>query len=135
MFQKIKFRELVKFSKATQFSKNNPILIWQYLWIIFVHKYGMFLEWWDATIWKHFSRLLDERIAEMREKFNYHNGFFRANQDRAKIFCQIGWIGCPILQVAQKAMVIFHFLLIFLKSSHEKIVNYWKDFLRYSTTL
>ena len=40
----------------------------------------MFLEWWDTTkslsnIWKHFSRLLDERIAEMREKFNYHNGF------------------------------------------------------------
>jgi hypothetical protein len=43
----------------------------------------------------------------MREKFNHHNGFFKADQDRAKNFCQSGWIGCPILKVAQKAMVRF----------------------------
>jgi len=34
-----------------------------------------------------------------------HDGFFMADQDRAKHCSQTGLIGCPILQVAQKAIV------------------------------
>ena len=56
-------------------------------------------------------------------KFNSHDGFLRADQVRAKNCYQIDWIGCHILQVAQKAMVIFQFLHICAipsSSSHEK---------------
>ena len=42
-----------------------------------------------------FSCLLDEGIAEMCKKFKTHNGLLRAEQDRAKNYCQIGCIGCP----------------------------------------
>jgi hypothetical protein len=44
------------------------------------------------------------------KKFNFHDGFLRADLGRAKNCCQIGWIGCPILQVAQKATMRFQFL-------------------------
>ena len=54
----------------------------------------------------------------MCKKFNSHDGFLRADQGRAKNCCQIGWIGCPILQVAQKATEISIFC-IFLQSPHQ----------------
>jgi len=38
-------------------------------------------------------------------KKKIHDGFFMADQDRAKKCCWMGWIGCPILQVAQKAIM------------------------------
>ena len=34
--------------------------------------------------------------------------------------CQMGWIGCSILQVAQKAIVRFQILAIPSKSEHKK---------------
>ena len=44
-----------------------------------------------------------------------------ADQDRAKNCCQIGWIGCPILQLAQKSHHEISISYIFLQSSrHEK---------------
>ena len=42
--------------------------------------------------------------AKMCKKFNSQDNFLRADQGRAKHCCQIGWIGCPIMQVCtQKA--------------------------------
>ena len=38
-------------------------------------------------------------------KFNSHDGFLRKNQDRAKKCCYMSWIGCDILQVAEKAII------------------------------
>ena len=53
--------------------------------------------------------LINEGIAKTCKKFDSHDGFLRADQDRAKNCCQIGWIGCPIWQVDQKATVRFQF--------------------------
>ena len=60
--------------------------------------------------------------AKICKKFNFHVGFLRADQGRAKYYCQIGWIGCPILQVAQKATMRLQFLAFAIPSSsrHEK---------------
>ena len=44
--------------------------------------------------------------AKICKKFNPYDGFLRADQDRAKDCRQVGWIGCPILQVAQKAGIL-----------------------------
>jgi hypothetical protein len=75
----------------------------------------------------------------MQEIFISHDGFLRANKGRAKNCCQIGWIGCPILQVAKKVTVRCQFLAYFLQSPHQvdkkKVVKWWKDFLLYFTTL
>ena len=95
----------------------------------------MFLEWWNTTknlskIWQHFSCLLDKGTAKICKKSNSHNGFLRADQDRAKNYCQIGWIG------SHHEISIF---CIFLQSSHQvdmkNLVKWWKDFLLYFTTL
>ena len=37
----------------------------------------------------------------------------RVDQKSAKKCCRMGWIGCPILQLAQKAILIFQFLVYF----------------------
>ena len=66
-------------------------------------------------IWQRFSCLLDEWIAKIWKKLNSHGGFLRADQGRAKMCCQMGWIGCSFLQVAQK-----DFFGIFSSSRHEK---------------
>ena len=83
-----------------------------------------FLEYWNTQksvwrIWKHFSCLLDEGIPKIWQKLNSHGGFLRADQGRAKNYCHVGWISCPILQVAQKV----------------DMKNIFKDFLLYFTTL
>ena len=44
-------------------------------------------------------------IAELCNKFDLHCGFMRVDQDGAKKCCQMGRIGCAILQVAQKDIV------------------------------
>ena len=67
------------------------------------------------------------------KKFNFHDGFLRADLGRAKNCCQIGWIGCPIFQVVQKATVKFQFLAYFCpESPHQvnmkNVVKWWKDF-------
>ena len=49
----------------------------------------------------------------MGKKLNSHGGFLRADQGRAKICCQMGWIGCAILQVTQKAIMRIKFLSYF----------------------
>ena len=77
----------------------------------------MFLEWWNATkshfnIWQHFSCLLNKETANICKKLNSHV-FLRADQVMAKHCCQIGCIGCPMLQVAQEATVRFQFLVYF----------------------
>ena len=73
-----------------------------------------FLEYWNTQksvwrIWKHFSCLLDEGIPKIWKKLNSHGGFLRADQDSAKMCCQMDWIGCAILQGAQKAIVRIQF--------------------------
>ena len=81
--------------------------------------------------------------AKICKKFNSHDGFLRADQGIAKNCCQIGWIGCPILQVAQKPPWDFNFLHIFAIPSSsgphqvdmKNIVKWRKDFLLYFTTL
>ena len=60
-----------------------------------------FLEHWNSqksvcNIWQWFSCLLDERIPKIWKKLNSHGGFLRADQGRAKMCCQMGWIGCAI---------------------------------------
>ena len=101
---------------------KNPGQIWfGLLRIIWLHQmavpnHSMFLEWWNTAkslpnIW--------QRTAKIYKKFNSHDGFLRADQGRAKNCCHIGWIGCPILQVAQKV----------------DMKNIFKDFLLYFTTL
>ena len=77
-----------------------------------------FLEHWNSqksvcNIWQCFSCLLDEEIPKMWKKLNSHGGFLRAEQGRAKMCCQMGWIGCAILQVTQKAMVKIQYLSYF----------------------
>ena len=46
-------------------------------------------------------------------KLNYDGGFLRADQGSAKMCCQMGWIGCAIFQVAQKAILRIQFLSYF----------------------
>ena len=50
--------------------------------------------------------------------------------------CQMGRIGCAILQVAQKAIVRIQFISYFWNQVEMKnVVKCWKDFLSYFTTL
>ena len=61
-----------------------------------------FLQHWNSqksvsNIWPHFSCLLNEEIPKIWKKLNSHGGFLRADQGRAKMCCQMGWIGCAIL--------------------------------------
>ena len=87
------------------------------LWFSYSYQ-GMFLEWWKRTkslssIWQHFSCLRDMGIQKMWKRLNSHGVFLRADQGRAKICCQMGWIGCALLQVAQKAILRIQFLAYF----------------------
>ena len=102
-----------------------------------------FLEHWNSqksvcNIWQRFSCLLDEGIPKIWKKLNCHGCFLRADQGRAKMCCQMGWIGSAIWQVAQIAIVRIQFF-IFLKSPLQVdmkiVVKCWKDFLSYFTTL
>jgi hypothetical protein len=45
--------------------------------------------------------------------FNSDDGFFKADQDKTKKYCQTGWIGCTILQVAQNVILGFQSLAYF----------------------
>ena len=53
--------------------------------------------------------------------------------------CQMGWIGCAILQLAQKAIVRIQFFKIFLDSPHQvdmkNVVKFSKQFFGYFNTL
>ena len=91
--------------------------------------HGMLFDCWNTTkslskIWQHILCLLDEGIAEICKKLCSHDGFLRADQDRSKQLLPDGldWLS-KILQVAEKAIMIFHFLADFcnpLSSRHEK---------------
>ena len=48
--------------------------------------------------------------AKICNEFDSRDVFLRADQGRAKYCCQFGWIGCSILEVAQKASMRFQFL-------------------------
>ena len=99
--------------------QRNYSSTWKTRLVLRMISCSMFLEWWNTTkslsnIWQHFSCLiLDKRTAKICKKFNSHYGFLRTDQGRAKNCCQIGWIGCPILQVAQKTIVTLQFLAYF----------------------
>jgi hypothetical protein len=71
-----------------------------------------------------------------------------ADQGRVKRCCQIGWIGCPILQVHsskshREISISSHreisISCTFLQSPHQvdmkNVVKWWKDFLLHFTTL
>ena len=66
-------------------------------------------------MWQQFSCLLHEEIAKIDKKFD---DAMRADQDRAKQCCPMGWIGSAMQQVAQKAIMGFQFLPS--SSRHEK---------------
>ena len=73
------------------------------------------LEYWNTqkSVWRishNFSCLVDEGIPKIWKKLNFYGGFFRADYSRAKMCCQMGSIGCAILQVAQRAIVRIQFL-------------------------
>ena len=106
--------------------------------------HSMFLEWWNtakclSNILQNFSCLIDMGTAKICKKFNFHDCFLRADQGRAKNCCQIGWIGCPILQVAQKATMRFQISFIFLQSPHQvdmkNVVKWYKHFFCYFNAL
>ena len=73
-----------------------------------------------------FTSTIVEGIAIICKKLNSHSGFLSADQDRAKKYWQMGWIGCPILLVAQNTIMIFKFLLYFCKP---RIKWIWKTLL------
>jgi len=60
-----------------------------------------------------------------------YNEFFRAELGWPKGCCQIGWFGCPMLLVAQKADVEFHLYAYFWNSFIKKI---WKLILNVCKT-
>ena len=45
---------------------------------------------------QYLTCLLDEGIAKTCKKSNSHNGFLRAEKDRARNCCKMGWIDCAI---------------------------------------
>ena len=87
-----------------------------------------FPEYWNTQksvwrIWQHFSWLLDEGIHKIWKKLNSRDGFLRADYIRQVKNVLPDWIGCAILQVAQKATWEFNFFHIFgipSSSIHEK---------------
>ena len=102
--------------KCTVEISQNFVAFSKYMSFNQVH--SGFLEHWNSqksvcNIWQRFSCLLDEEIPKIWKKLNSHGGFLRADQGRAKMCCQMGWIGCAILQVAQKAIVRIQFLAYF----------------------
>ena len=109
--------------------------------LVLVIMHRGFLEHWNSqksvcNIWQCFSCLLDEGIPKIWKKLNSLGGFLRADQGRAKMCCQMGWIGCAILQVAQKAIVRIQFLSYFwnplIKSTWKMLLNACKTFLAIS---
>ena len=92
---------------------NCSDLLWEKIivhWVSRVHLNTQKSVW---MIWQHFSCLLDEGIPKIWKKLNSHGGFLRADQGRAEMCCQMGWIGSAILQVAQKAIARIQFLSYF----------------------
>ena len=93
------------------------------------------IEWWNTTksisnIWQHFLCLLFEGIAEICMKYNSHNVFMRADQDRTSSFCQVGGVFCPILQVCtSKSCPEISISCIFLQSPQQvdmkNVVKCW----------
>ena len=54
-----------------------------------------------------------------RRLWTVPNVFLRADQDGAKKCCQMDWIGCAILQVAQDAIMAIQFFVFFLLFPHK----------------
>ena len=76
----------------------------------------MILEWWNTTktlsnIWQSFSCLLDEGNEKNTRNFIVTMAFLRTKIGQK--CCQMGWIGCPILHVALKAIMGFQLLAYF----------------------
>ena len=92
-----------------------------------------------CNIWQRFSCLLDEGIPKIWKKLNSDSGFLRADQGRAKMCCQMGWIGCAVLQVAQKAIMRIKFLSYFWISPYQvdlkNVVKSFKHFFGYFNTV
>ena len=68
---------------------------------------------------------------------NSNDTFWGQTKTGQKKCCQIGWISCPILQVAQKSSSLnFNFFHVFaIHSSDERRFQNLKDFLWYSATV
>ena len=54
-----------------------------------------------------------KEFVKIFKTLNFNDGFFKADQDRTKNYCQTGWIGCAILQVAQNVILGFQSLAYF----------------------
>ena len=102
---------LVKFrysEKATKIWKNLSFSL-TYLEVFYKdcgssHNFlTLIKEWWNMTkFFPIFDSIIHANLtAKMCKKFNSQDGFLKADQGRAKNCCQIGWIDCPILQIAQ----------------------------------
>ena len=87
------------------------------------------------NIWKRFSCLLDVGIPKIWKKLNSHGGFLRADQGKAKMCGQMGWIGSAILQVAQKAIMRIQFLPYFWNALMKNVVKCYKHFFGYLNAL
>ena len=99
---------IVRFGATRKFFSGSKVKLQKYIFLN--HSIGV--AWYVCThcwyieprnrekslrlIWQRFSCLLDEGIPKICKKLNSHGGFLRADQGRAKMCCQMGWIGCAI---------------------------------------
>ena len=117
----VKFRyseKLTKIWKKLSFSLTYLIILRNskfFTKIVGLLTISLIKEWWNMTkFFPIFDSIIHANLtAKMCKKFNSQDGFLKADQGRAKNCCQIGWIGCLILQVAQKATIGFHFRAYF----------------------
>ena len=72
-----------------------------------------------SNIWHHNSCLPDKGTSKICEKFHSQVGLTKAEQGRTKNYYQIGWIGCPTLQVAQK----WDFNFLHIKKTWKSLSN------------
>ena len=68
---------------------------------------------------KVFGIYLMRGFQKYQRKWNSHGGFLRADQSRAKMCSQMGWIGCAILRVTQKSHRENSISFIFSESPHQ----------------
>ena len=64
----------------------------------------------QQKVFATFDIIFNEGIAKICKKFNSHDGFLRADQDKATNCCPMDWIGCAI----EEATVTMKFLAYFL---------------------
>ena len=91
-------------------------------------KHSMFLKRWYTTksisnIWQHFSCLLDKGTAKICKKFNSHDGFLRADQEKEKVAARLAGMAVLSCRQLKKPPWDFNFLHIFAipsSSRHEK---------------